>query len=142
LLESLRKKLGEKGFREKDNFAISAYPSAERYQYLVACDAGLCLTIAQEFKTDMLYLKIVDFWGAGLPVIVNQDVSAVADIVRKSGAGAVVDYADWDRSVAQIEPSRLFQKTIQNPQIFAAYSSVSIIPQYLDLFARAFHFFG
>jgi glycosyltransferase involved in cell wall biosynthesis len=142
LLESLRKKLEEKDFREKTDFAISSYPSAKRYYYLMACDAGICLTIAQKFKTDMLYLKIVDFWGASLPVIVNQDISEAAAVILKSGAGAIVDYADWEQSVAQIELSKLFQKNVPNQPIFATYSSNSVIPLYLDLFARAFRFFG
>ncbi len=141
LLESLRKKLQEKGFQEKTAFAISAYPSAERYLYLAACDAGICLTTAQKFKTQMLYLKIVDFWGAGLPVIINQDVSAAVAIIRQSGMGAVIDYANWERSISQIDFSKLFQKNNGNLQIFSAYSSLRVLPLYLDLFERAFRSF-
>ncbi len=139
LLESLRKMFSEKGFQEKTDFAIASYSPAERYFYLAACDAGICLTTAQEFKTNMLYLKVVDFWGAGLPVIINQDVLAAASVIRQFGAGAIIDYANWDQSIAQIKLDQLFQKNAANSQIFSAYSSTAIIPRYLDLFERAFH---
>ncbi|MBU2028851.1 hypothetical protein KJ761_03095, partial [Patescibacteria group bacterium] len=128
----------QKGFREKTDFAISSYLPVERYLYLAACDAGICLTTTQEFKTQMLYLKIVDFWGAGLPVIINQEVSAVVSVIRQSGMGVVVDYADWQRSISQIDLTELFQKAGGHPQIFTNYSSSSVLPLYLDLFERAF----
>ncbi|MCX6761359.1 MAG: glycosyltransferase [Candidatus Moranbacteria bacterium] len=122
----------------KDAYAISSYPPAERYFYLSACDASICLTTTAEFKTMMLYLKIVDFWGAGLPVIANKEIAAVRNVIENSNTGAVVDYADWEESVAKIDPEKLFKKSATYSQEIEKYSSEKVLPLYFNLFEKSF----
>lgn len=138
LLEKIRELAGNKGLKEKSDYAFSSYPPSQRYLYLSACDAGLCLTSAQEFKTIMLYLKVVDYLGAGLPVIINKDVKAVKKIISQARAGATVDYADWERSIEKIDLVKLFARTGMDSKNIDAYSSKNVLPCYLRVFRNAF----
>jgi glycosyltransferase involved in cell wall biosynthesis len=137
MFESLPKIFQKYGF-EKDNYAISSYPSPERYFYLSACDAGICLTVTAKFKTMMLYLKIVDFWGASLPIIINRDVSTVEKVIERSGIGAVVDYAHWEQSIAKIDTKKLFEKSNTYEKELEKYSSEKVLPLYFNLFEKSF----
>ncbi len=125
------------GFK-KDDYAISSYAPCERYHHLSACDAGICLTTTAEFKTMMLYLKIVDFWGAGLPVITNKEIDAVAKAIKSSNTGALIDYADWENSVAKINTVKLLKKSSAYQKEVEKYSSKKILPLYLNLFEKIF----
>lgn len=127
----------ECGLEEGEGYVIAHYSPSDRYRYLSACDAGICLSIPASFKADMLYLKIVDYVGARLPMIVNRDMVEAARIVERGKSGAIVDYADWDGSVERIDPSDVFGKKF--PQSVAeAYASTNIVPKYLELFGRIF----
>jgi glycosyltransferase involved in cell wall biosynthesis len=137
MFESLPKIFQKYGFK-KDNYAVSSYPSPERYFHLSACDAGICLTTTAEFKTMMLYIKIVDFWGAGLPVIANREIGAVAKVIEDSGTGALVDYADWEQSIAKINTAKLFEKSDAYEKELGKYSSEKILPLYFNLFEKIF----
>lgn len=124
--------------KEKEDYSVSSYSPQERYKYLSACDAGICLTTPQEFKTMMLYLKIVDYLGAGLPIIVNSEVKSAVKIIKSSGIGAVVDYANWDDSISKIDTASLFLKKGNDNAEYQKFSSSNIVPEYLDLFESAF----
>lgn len=124
--------------KENYDYGISSYPPDERYQYLSACDAGICLTTPQEFKTMMLYLKIVDYLGAGLPIIINSEVKSTVEIIKNSGTGAIVDYKDWSNSISKIEIEKLFERSGVDMSQYEKFSSKNILPEYLDLFDRVF----
>jgi glycosyltransferase involved in cell wall biosynthesis len=134
-LKSIAKKYG---LSENTDYSISSYSPEERYRHLSACDAGICLTTPEEFKTIMLYLKIVDYLGAGLPIIVNSEVASAVEIIKSSGIGAVVDYQNWDSSISKIDIDSIFGKTGANSAEYKKFSSSSIIPAYLDLFDSIF----
>ena len=134
LLKKLSRLAEKYGMREGGDYAISSYPPSQRYLYLSACDAGICLTAPEEFKAIMLYLKIVDYLGARLPVIINKDVLAVRKIIKESGAGVTVDYKNWERSIDRIDTDKLFRKRGMNFKKIQAYSSFRILPRYIDLF--------
>ncbi|NTU66613.1 MAG: glycosyltransferase family 4 protein [Candidatus Moranbacteria bacterium] len=126
------------GLAKNESYGISSYAPTERYRYLSACDAGICLSVPQEFKSMMLYLKIVDFIGARLPMIVNSEMTESVAIIKESGAGAVVDYGDWEKSVADIDLENLFNKKNSNLDLLKKYSSSEIVPKYMELFKDAF----
>lgn len=136
IFESLPK-IFEKHGLDKSAYAISSYPPAERYFYLSACDAGICLTTPTKFKTIMLYLKIVDFWGAGLPVIVNKEISAVRKIIENANTGAIVDYTNWKKSIVKIDTEKLFKKSPAYSQETEKYSSEKVLPLYFNLFEKS-----
>jgi glycosyltransferase involved in cell wall biosynthesis len=138
LAETLRDLAEKYDLEEKKDYSVSSYSPQERYEYLSACDAGICLTTSQEFKTMMLYLKIVDYLGAGLPIIVNSEVKSAVEIIKSSGIGAVVDYGNWDDSISKIDIASLFAKTGNNNAEYKKFSSSDIVPQYLDLFDSVF----
>jgi|GEM_PF-4889238 len=138
LFEKLQDMAKKHGLSENTDYSISSYPPGERYQYLSACNAGICLTTPQEFKTMMLYLKIVDYLGAGLPVIVNSEVKSAVEIIKNSGIGAVVDYNNWDNSISIIDPNSFFGKSGKNSIEYKKFSSLNILPAYLDLFSSVF----
>jgi len=138
IAETLRDLVAKYGLKENTDYSISSYPPQERYKYLSACDAGICLATPQEFKTIMLYLKIVDYLGAGLPIIVNSEVKSAAEIIKSSGVGAIVDYENWNDSISKIDIVSLFTKTGKNNAEYKKYSSSNIIPEYLDLFESVF----
>jgi glycosyltransferase involved in cell wall biosynthesis len=124
--------------KEKEDYAISSYPPGERYRYLAAADAGICLTTPEKFKTMMLYLKIVDYLGAGLPIIVNSEVKSVVEIIKNSGVGAVVDYHNWDNSISKIDTEKLFRREDIIIGEYQKFSSQNILPRYLELFGSVF----
>ena len=133
--EKLKKIALEKGLEEKRDFGISSFPPFDRYLYLSACDAGICLTTPQKFKAVMLYLKIVDYLGAKLPIIVNRDVLAAKEIIEESNAGFLVDYENWDKSISLFDSKDFFEKEKKNIE---KYSSLNVIPLYLGLFKKVF----
>jgi hypothetical protein len=137
ILESLPKIFEKYGFKKND-YAISSYASSERYRHLSACDAGICLATTAEFKAMMLYIKIVDFWGAGLPVIANKEIGTVAKVIERSGVGTSVDYADWEQSVAKIDTAKLFEKSDIYEEEIKKYSSEKVLPLYFNLFEKIF----
>lgn len=139
ILENLEKSALEFGLEKGRDFRISSYPPEERYFYLSACDAGICLTTPSKFKTMMMYLKIVDYLGAGLLIIVNNNVTEAVRIIAKADAGYAVNYNKWDRSVSEIEISRLFNREITKKDRLAPYSSESVLPAYLKLFSSVFN---
>jgi len=126
------------GFQEKESYAISSYPPTDRYLYLSACDAGICLSVPEEFKSMMLYLKIVDFIGSGLPIIANSDMSEAKKIIAASGKGAIVDYENWEDSIERINLEKLFSKENGHSRRLEEYSSDMIIPEYTKLFKKTF----
>jgi hypothetical protein len=121
------------------DYDISSYPPEERYQYLSACDVGICLTTPQEFKTMMLYLKIVDYLGVRLPIIVNSEVKSAVEIIKSSGSGAIVDYSDWDNSISKINMASLFGPSQEKNNEYQKFSSQNILPKYLELFSSVFN---
>lgn len=135
MLEKLKKIALEKGLEEKRDFGISSFAPFQRYLHLSACDAGICLTTPEKFKTIMLYLKIVDYLGAKLPIIVNSDVLAAKDIIEESNNGFLVDYENWDQSISALDFNKFFGKEKKNIE---KYSSVNVIPLYLKLFRKVF----
>jgi hypothetical protein len=137
ILKSLPEIFEKYGF-EKDSYAISSYAPTERYHYLCACDAGICLTTTAKFKTMMLYIKIVDFWGAGLPIIANKEIGVIEEMIEKTGTGALVDYTKWEESIAKINPEKLFEKNNTYLEETARYSSEKVLPLYFDLFDKFF----
>lgn len=127
--------LAEKFNLRKDrDFKISSYPPDKRYEYLSACDAGICLTTPEKFKTMMMYLKIVDYLGTGLPIITNQEVDFAKDLMEKTGTGAIVDYDNWEKSIREIDPEKLFSISQKYFQEIKNYSSQKILPRYLQIF--------
>jgi len=134
LTQAIGKLADKYGFEEKKDYAISSYPPAERYSYLSACDTGICLAVHQEFKAIMLSLKIVDYLGANLSVILNQDLSSARKIIGESNAGALVDYDNWGNSIASIDLEKLFNEKAPGKNKAEQYSSFNVIPQYLKLF--------
>lgn len=137
LFRSLPELLEKNGLPE-NAYAISSYAPAERYNYLAACDAGICFTVDSPFKTMMLYLKIVDFWGAGLPVIANRGVGAATAVIDGSGSGYLVDYDRWEESLAAADPEKIFCRTPEYLSRIGKYSSQEVLPRYLQLFAKFF----
>lgn len=138
MIGEIRSLMEKYGFQEKESYAISSYSPTERYLYLSACDAGICLSVPQEFKSMMLYLKIVDFIGAGLPIIANSDMSEAKKIIAASGKGAIVDYENWEDSIKRIDINELFRKGSGNTARLEEYSSDKVIPEYIKMFKRAF----
>lgn len=134
ILEDIRKLAKKFELREKIDYAISSYPPSERYFYLSACDAGICLTTTAEFKTIMFYLKLTDYLASGLPLIVNNEVTEAKKIIEKSHCGSLVDYNHWKESVENIDPNRLFAVNNNYKKQVGKYSSSCIVPQYLALF--------
>lgn len=134
MAEKITEIAGKYNFEEGKDYAISSYPPRERYRYLSACDAGICLTTPEKFKTMMLYLKIVDYIGAGLPIIVNSDIGAAAEIIKNSGIGAMVDYENWEKSANEINMDKLLDKSNFNPDEYEKYSSQNVLPEYIKLF--------
>ncbi|HPN96855.1 MAG TPA: glycosyltransferase [Candidatus Moranbacteria bacterium] len=138
ILNNLENRALKFGLKKGEDFNLSSYPPKERYYYLAACDAGICLTTSNEFKTIMMYLKLVDYLGAGLPIIVNQEVLEAKKIIQEANAGYTVDYNDWEASVSQIKTESLFDKTNIKRDKIQAYSSEKVISLYFDLFASVF----
>jgi len=138
LFENLKKIAQKYSLLENSDYAVSSYPPQKRYAYLSACDAGICLTAPHKFKTMMMYLKIVDYLGAGLPIIVNSEVRSVSEIIKNSDIGAIVDYNDWESSISKIDMKTLFEKTGTGNAEYEKFSSSNIIPRYLDLFESVF----
>jgi len=138
MVGEIRNLMEKYGFQENESYAISSYSPAERYLYLSACDAGICLSVPEEFKSMMLYLKIVDFIGAGLPIIANSDMSEAKKIIAASGKGAIVDYENWENSIERIDLDELFRKGSGHPDRLKEYSSSKVVPEYIKLFKRSF----
>jgi glycosyltransferase involved in cell wall biosynthesis len=136
MLEKIDNYANKYGLKRKKDYNISSYPPSERYLYLSACDIGICLTTPHEFKTIMLYLKILDYWGSKLPVIINNDVTEVKKIIQKTSAGAIVDYANWEKSVSSIEMEKLCNSSLINWNEIRNYSSENVVSRYLDLFQK------
>lgn len=138
IVGNLREMADKFGLSEKKDFGISFYPPMKRYYYLSACDAGICLTIPQEFKAIMLYIKIVDYLGSNLPIIVNKEVQSVTKIIKESRGGAIIDYDNWEETINKIDTKKLFENKTGNPGIFKKFSSGNILPIYAKLFRNLF----
>lgn len=134
LYEKLKGLAAKHNLEENADYAVSSYPPQKRYAYLGACDAGICLTTPEKFKTMMLYLKIVDYIGARLPIIVNSDIGAAAEIIKNSGIGATVDYKNWEKSTSEIDMNKLLDKSKFNPDEYEKYSSQNVLSKYIKLF--------
>jgi hypothetical protein len=127
------------GLQEKVDFAISSFPSSERYKYLSACDAGICLTTRAEFKVIMFYLKLLDYLACRLPFIVNDDVLEAKNLIKKHQIGALVDYDNWQASIKKLNLKALLNKKENyNFSLEKKYSSRYVIKQYLNLFKKNF----
>lgn len=131
---SLRDVASRYNLKENVDFGFSSFFPSKRYEYLAACDAGICLTTPEEFKTMMLYLKIVDYLGVGLPLICNSEIAEASKIVKETGQGAIVDYNNWEKSIDAIGMKDIFEKKVSALNYIERYSSEKIIPGYLEIF--------
>ena len=85
---------------DKSRVIIEAVPQAEVSNYLSACDAGLMIrkpTLVNQLANPV---KIAEYLGAGLPVILQKGIGGVEQMIREYQAGLVTDFFnDRDQSV-------------------------------------------
>ncbi|MBB1193871.1 hypothetical protein DNC80_09375 [Flavobacterium sp. SOK18b] len=75
----------------QDHFFITESKPKELYKWLSASDIGFHALPLQLDADTRLGTKVVEYWVSGLPVIINKNVGAAANLVSKYGIGLVVD---------------------------------------------------
>ncbi len=135
----LERKLKEINLVLNKDYAINSFNPQERYNYLRACDIGICLTAEAKFRNLTMPLKILDYWRVNLPTIVNKDLLEVKKIILADDIGTTVDYTKWSDSLSEINLEKLYSKTDNFDRIHKIYSSDSVLPSYMKLFNKYFN---
>ena len=94
----------------QDYFYITESNSKELYKWLSCADIGFHALPLQLDSDTRLGTKVVEYWVNGLPVIVNKNVGAAADIISKYGIGLIVDENSTSTNVLLEEIKELVTK--------------------------------
>jgi glycosyltransferase involved in cell wall biosynthesis len=94
------------GIPESDYHVKEVAPK-ELGGWLSAADMGIHALPPQIDSSTRLGTKVVEYWAAGLPVIVNEYVGAAADIIRERGIGYVLEDNCFDKEMIKAEMNAL-----------------------------------
>lgn len=108
--------------------------------WLDASDIGIHALPKQLDSSTRLGTKVVEYWINGLPVIVNQNVGAAVDYIKKNDVGYVVEDSFKDEIILQniLQLLHLKREKISN---FAKkeFSSKFISDKYISLYRQIFN---
>jgi glycosyltransferase involved in cell wall biosynthesis len=96
--EKIAKKLSERGFAARDFLVESVHPT-QIPDYLSAADVALSFIKACYSKLSSSPTKIAEYLACGVPIIANQGVGDIDDLIEENGVGAIVDAFTRDRYI-------------------------------------------
>ncbi len=77
-----------------DKFTVISAEPNKVYQYLLMGDVGLLLIKKNAKKETAISVKFGEYLACGLPIIVNNEIKAAADLVNEHQCGIVVNMED------------------------------------------------
>lgn len=105
--------------------------------WLDAADIGIHALPKQLDSSTRLGTKVVEYWINGLPVIVNQNVGAAADYIKRNGIGYVIDDSFEDEIILKnIKQILCLKRTEISDFAKKEFSSKFISGKYLNLYRQ------
>jgi hypothetical protein len=120
-----------------DNVYTSNICNRELYKYLSAGDVGIHALPPQLDSATRLGTKIVEYWAAGLPVLINSNVGEAAVIVEEFELGSVINLdnleinPDW--SIVNFASSVESREKIRN-SVIQIFDVNSVVSTYLNIY--------
>lgn len=81
-----------------NSFKYYSVTSDELYKFLSASDIGIHALPSQLDSFTRLSTKVVEYWCAGLPTLINNNVGEAADISIKNDLGIVINLNDINKT--------------------------------------------
>jgi len=75
-------------------FSIKSVSYEEVPDYLVAADLAYCFVRPHRYSYACSPIKNGEYWAAGLPILIPENIGDDSDIINKEGGGAVFDTND------------------------------------------------
>ena len=83
--------------KSKKDFKYFSVSPNELYKFLSASDVGIHALPIQQDSFTRLGTKVVEYWCAGLPTLINNNVGEAADISKENDLGIVINLDDINK---------------------------------------------
>jgi glycosyltransferase involved in cell wall biosynthesis len=121
-----------------DRYQIIHPAFNEMSGWLSVADIGVHALPLQLDSATRLGTKVVEYWTNGLPVIVNENVGAAAEFIKKFNVGLVLnstkDVHEGDWLIQQIKSLTKLERQHQTDFATKHFSSITVAKKYLNTY--------
>jgi hypothetical protein len=122
---------------DRASFFCTSVGYHDLYKYLSAADVGIHSLPSQIDAFTRLGTKVVEYWTAGLPILINNNIGEAATIAKEFGLGEIIDlnqnYSEeqFTTILARID---LLNKATIRESAMSIFDSMVVAKSYLNIY--------
>lgn len=138
-LEEVRLFMDEYGI-DKSSVYTTSVGYHELYRYLSAADIGIHSLPSQIDGFTRLGTKVVEYWTAGLPILINNNIGEAAFFCKEYGLGEVIDlnqdYSD-EQFASILTRIEILDRAKIREKAMSIFDSMIVAKSYLNIYKTA-----